>query len=104
MSDQKPCMFCGKPGGSKEHIVSQWILRDLGLHDIKTKIGFGNQIQTGEMNEIMAPQRLGGFVTDSVCHDCNTVWMHDLENEVKPLLSPLLVDPWSANDRRIFSG
>lgn len=66
-------------------------------------MGFGNQVKTGEMDEIMAPQRLGGFVTEEICHECNTGWMHDLEDEVKPLLSPLMVDPWPNNDRVILS-
>jgi hypothetical protein len=65
MSDSKLCIFCGRNESSREHIVSKWILNDLGLYQIKTKLGFGNQIKTGEMDEIMETQPLGSFVTDS---------------------------------------
>ena len=104
MSNPTLCIFCGQEGGSDEHIVPRWILRDLALYDEKTKLGFGNQIKSGAMDEIMAPQRLGGFVTQTVCHKCNMGWMHDLEDEVKPLLTPLMVDPWPSNDCQILSG
>ena len=104
MSDSKLCIFCGRNESSREHIVSKWILNDLGLYQIKTKLGFGNQIKTGEMDEIMETQPLGSFVTDSVCRQCNNNWMSELERQVKPLLSPLMVDPWPPDDRAILSG
>jgi hypothetical protein len=75
----------------------------VGLYKVKTRLGFGNQIKTGEMDEIEEPQPLGAFVTDSVCAACNNGWMSQLENHVKPLLSPLMVDPWPANDRQLLS-
>jgi len=74
-----------------------------GLYPVKTKIGFGNQINSGHMDEISEPQPLGSFVTDSICRACNNGWMSQLESQVRPLLSPLLVDPWPKNDRPILS-
>jgi hypothetical protein len=103
MSRQKPCIFCSKAGGSKEHIVGKWLLNDLGLNSTKTRLGFGNQIKTGEMDEIDEPRPLGSFVTDAVCAACNSGWMSQLESEVKPLLSPLLVSPWPTNDRELLA-
>jgi len=102
MSNSKICMFCGKNGGNEEHIVGKWILRDLDLYKTKTKIGFGLQRKTGEMDEIEAPQPLGSFKTDSVCETCNNTWMSQLENQVKPILTPLLQVPWPANDKPLF--
>ena len=100
----KPCIFCGQLGGNEEHIVSRWILRDLGMYSLKSKMGFGNQIPSGEMEEISQPQRLGSFVTDSICATCNNGWMSRLESQVKPLLSPLLAETWPINDRALLSG
>jgi hypothetical protein len=104
MSDHKLCIFCGQPGGNNEHIIGKWLLNDLDLYSIKTKMGFGNQIKTGELDEIMQPQPLGSFVTDDICAKCNNGWMSQLESQVKPLLTPLLVDPWPTNDREFLSG
>jgi hypothetical protein len=102
MSSPKLCIFCGQPGGNKEHIVPKWILKDLDLHKSKTKLGFGNQLKTGGMDEIMEPHPLGSFVTDSICANCNNGWMSQLENEVKQLLSPLMVDPIPSDERQLF--
>lgn len=103
MFSAKLCIFCGQPAGNREHIVGKWLLNDLNLYSIKTKLGFGNQTKTGEMDEIVEPCQLGGCVTDEVCASCNNGWMSGLESEVKPLLSPLLADPWPANDRPLFA-
>ena len=56
------------------------------------------------MDEVMEKQPLGSFVTESICQKCNNGWMSKLENEVKPLLSPLFVAPWPVNDAQILSG
>jgi hypothetical protein len=103
VSNQSKCIFCGQPGGSREHIVGKWILNDFGLYSIKSRFGFGNQLPTGNMDEIEAPQPLGGFYTDSVCRSCNNGWMSQLEDAVKPLLSPLLVEPWPSPDRQLLT-
>jgi hypothetical protein len=102
MSGVKRCIFCGNHGGNEEHIVPKWIVRDLGLYNLKTRIGFGVQRASGEMDEIQAPQPLGAFVTDAVCETCNNKWMSQLENKVKPLLTPLLHEQWPADDRPLF--
>lgn len=104
MSVQVECIFCGQPAGSAEHIVAKWMLRDLDLYKIKSRIGFGRQRPDGELDEIDAPQPLGSFTTDQVCGTCNKGWMSRLENYVKPLLSPLLVTPLPADDRKLFQG
>ena len=103
MSSQKLCIFCGQPGGNREHIVGKWLLNDLNLYATRTRIGFGNLLKTGKMDEIDEPRSLGSFITDAVCAICNNGWMSQLESAVKPLLSPLLVDPWPANSRRLLS-
>jgi hypothetical protein len=103
MSAPKMCIFCGKEGGHREHIVSEWLLRDLDLYKTKTRLGFGVLNQSGQMDEIQAPQPASSFVTDAICANCNNVWMSDLEKVVKPLLTPLLSDPWPANHRQLFS-
>jgi hypothetical protein len=103
MSCQKQCIFCGQPGGNEEHIVGKWLLRDLDLYSTRTRLGFGSQLKTGAMDEIDESRPLGGFVTDAVCTLCNNGWMSQLESSVKPLISPLLVDPWPSNDRPLLS-
>jgi hypothetical protein len=96
------CIFCGKQGGNREHIVGRWMLRDLGLYSQKFKIGFGMQRPDGGMDEIKAPQPLGSFVTDQICANCNNGWMSQLEDAAKPLLTPLFQDSLPADDRPLF--
>jgi len=102
MLTSKICMFCGGCGGNGEHIVGEWILRYLDLYKMRSRIGFGVQRQSGEMDEIDAKQPLSSFKTDAICQACNNNWMSQLENKVKPLLTPLLQTPWPANDRPLF--
>jgi hypothetical protein len=80
-------MFCGQLGGNREHVVGKWILNALDLYSAKTKLGFARE--TGQLNEVYEPCQLGGFVTDSICQNCNNGWMSRLESEVKPLLTRL---------------
>lgn len=96
------CIFCGKQGGNREHTVGRWMLRDLGLYSQKFKIGFGVQRPDGGMDEIKAPQPLGSFVTDQICAECNNGWMSQLEDAVKPLLTPLLQETLPNDDRPLF--
>lgn len=97
-------MFCGKVADSEEHIIGKWLLRDLGLYNFKSRIGFGRQRADGSMDEIDAPQPLGGFRTKEVCRDCNNGWMSGLETYVKPRLAGLFDDPVSLNHRLMFQG
>jgi len=94
-------MFCGG-GKSKEHIVSQWILRDCDLSNTECRMGFGMQQPGGGMDSITEPLYLTKFCTMDVCETCNNEWMSQLENGVKSVLHPFLQKTWPENDKELF--
>jgi hypothetical protein len=88
MSSPRLCVFCGQAAGNKEHIVGKWLRNDLGLYSAKSKIGIALQHPTGGTDDLIEPQPLGSFVTESVFEKCNNGWISLSVKEVKALLSP----------------
>ena len=80
------CVFCRRPGQkmSKEHLWPEWVLNLLPG-------GFANRNVTykmddshlGRIREIQLP--LFQLTVKDVCEDCNTGWMHQLEDATRPL-------------------
>jgi hypothetical protein len=87
------CLFCGRPAGSKEHIIAQWIgrsLSDVGLPGVV--ISFRHEWANPEAGLKLRKKRAKGtaYTTRAFCGDCNNGWMADLEESVKPILEPML--------------
>lgn len=78
--DRERCAFCNGPDPTAEHVFPQWLSRELlsisTLVDLKAERG---------------PRPLRTVnITAPICRKCNNRWLSVLENDVKPLLTPLV--------------
>lgn len=77
----RQCLFCTRPVNSKEHIFSNWILKDLKhAETIKATIGKRPSFYLAK------PEIKVGVV----CRSCNNGWMSDLETENKPAIQAMI--------------
>lgn len=73
------CPFCGGADTSEEHVWPKWVSRELGGHG-----GF-------VMPSPHGPHRLPSLaITAPVCGTCNNRWLSVLENDVQPVLRPMI--------------
>lgn len=93
-------MFCGrilppkrvKTGGkSDEHIIARWLLEHLGIGTTTITPGHLN-VRSGDIIQTRH-HTLNNFVGGSVCRDCNSGWMSELESQAKPILQTLIANP-----------
>jgi len=92
----RPCLFCKRPGRSNEHIWPIWAHALIGsdargfsiakaTHDIRTK-----EIRVDKT--VYRPQsRATDYVVRAVCKKCNNTWMSAIEEQAKPLLTPMIL-------------
>ena len=76
----RKCLFCGgEKNLTQEHVIAQWLQRELGISQETVWI-FG-----GSENEIKADRELvmNRFTDGRICRACNTNWMSKLEDENK---------------------
>jgi hypothetical protein len=82
----RKCVFCGAAGKMHhEHVFADWIQRLLG------DLGKGTHIRTRPDEENVWQDTAFKRKVGCVCQPCNNHWMNDLENEVKPWLTPTLL-------------
>ncbi len=85
------CVFCGLSRlASVEDVVPKWVRYALDPTSSVTV-----RAEPGGATARM--QHLVVTLHDMVCEVCNTGWMHDLEERVKPFLKPLLVNKHGAD-------
>jgi hypothetical protein len=82
--ERKQCLFCENYANSKEDTFPLWLLEVIGKRDdmVKAISGLPKKIQKGS-----AVLRIR-----TVCDTCNGGWMSKLEQDVIPVLKPLLLD------------
>jgi hypothetical protein len=83
-SSKRLCLFCDSKAAEREHIIPKWILEKLEWGKGPFHISFDNQTPI----ELGSPERTAKVV----CSKCNHGWMSDLEQAVRPILSPLMFD------------
>lgn len=83
----KTCIFCARRADSDEDVIPKWITRLLRKQERErvpmrtSRFGHGPHDQlAGE-----SIQKVG-----SVCSQCNNGWMSRLEEDVKPILKPMI--------------
>ena len=86
-----PCVFCGNAKLSNEHVWPRWLARaapgpqqSLRVFRRRTEQAGGTQAQ----DEWPAPPYT--IKVRAVCRRCNHGWMSELEQEVRPLMEPML--------------
>lgn len=78
-----PCVFCGAPADSKEHVIPGWISKRLGIKSFLTQTSAGGRVGPQKQSISFASHRKRIF-----CTGCNTHFKH-LEDAVIPLLVPM---------------
>jgi hypothetical protein len=70
----------------KEHVLPNWLANEL------SDVGMGTHERIGAFGEDKGKWKARPFTVrvGTVCPDCNQGWMHVLENEVRPWLTPML--------------
>jgi hypothetical protein len=93
------CKFCGGTEMSKEHIFGEW-LEPLfpGGENRQESIFEGTPTDSiNDPTKFRTDKKIPGGVhkkqSRNFCIPCNTVWMHDIVEAVRPLAWPLLFLP-----------
>jgi hypothetical protein len=84
MADAARCVFCGRPGTSEEHVFATWIADVLKGEGTFT---LGRQHGRSKTN-----LKHLGVTSRAACATCNTTWMSQSEQAVRPLLTPAIQD------------
>jgi hypothetical protein len=87
----KQCIFCQASGPgvtiTREHVWPHWLLT-------QSKVQFDTGLEVARINgqPTGEPRQAKPFTRRPriVCYRCNTGWMHDLEEQARPSLLPLL--------------
>lgn len=85
------CLFCGQSGlASVEDVIPKWV-----RYALNPASSITIRAEPGSTTTRM--QHLVVVLRDMVCEGCNTGWMHDLEEKVKPFLKPMLTHKHSVD-------
>jgi hypothetical protein len=88
---QRFCIFCGKPGLTREHVWADWLKRFIP----KTAANYSRFVATAhpthtEFKRKMVSGDLRSQRLKVVCKSCNNGWMSRLQERTKSLLLPFL--------------
>ena len=85
----RTCVFCGGSPVTKEHVWPDWLRRRTAVSEaVAHRQVFEHHGQTVEERDWNdQPFKL---TVRAVCRNCNNGWMHQLEQDVEPLLGPML--------------
>jgi hypothetical protein len=79
----RQCLFCSNPVNSREHIWSDWILKDLkSAKPIRIRIGKRTDVWSDKPEVLVK----------CVCDQCNNGWMSRLESLNKPHMHSMMHD------------
>ena len=96
---QRFCIFCGKPGLTREHVWADW-LKKYVRKDMKEHSALFAIVHPTH-SEPHRKKRSGDLQSRRlrvVCKDCNTGWMSRLQEKAKPHLLPLIQGEVTALD------
>lgn len=84
----KRCLFCGSAHSlSKEHIIPQWLLKEIGLDDQQIAM---SHVSTFGVTKSQRAHSFTTLVNAQVCQECNSGWMSKLEVSVKDIITSLM--------------
>ncbi len=90
----RPCIFCERPANSKEDAWPLWLIRLLGATEAGSVEAQRGRQAPKAWRAGKAKLRVG-----FVCTKCNSGWMSQLENRVKPIVEGLFGDEPVTLDR-----
>lgn len=82
----RACVFCGVLKQSKEHVYPKWLRKLVRTHDKVITI-----TETESGTQTRQTQVPFDVTVNTVCKTCNTGWMHQLEDQAKPVLEPMIL-------------
>lgn len=83
----KPCVFCGRPADTAEHVLPCWLRSAVEADGQIAK----NRVRTERGLRRQWAALAFDTAVNSVCRECNNGWMSRLEESAKPLLQPMIV-------------
>lgn len=85
------CLFCDSSDVTQEHLYPKWTVEALRQkHPPRRDLIRGLKMSDGEVQREWwnsSPVLTSGLV----CAECNSTWMSEIENTVKPILLPLIL-------------
>ena len=91
------CIYCGNDGSSKEHVWPRWIRKHAATVMKVSPANFQTYSSTNELLGTEPERRLHkeghsrlSLTIQHPCEDCNTGWMHDLEDAAIPMVKPMI--------------
>lgn len=91
------CIYCGNEGSSKEHVWPRWIRKHAATVMKVSPANFQTYSFTSEHIGKEPEHRLRkeghsrlSLTIQHPCEDCNTGWMHDLEDASIPIVKPMI--------------
>src|SRR6266568_7486843 len=92
------CAFCGDSGGmTKEHVWPQWLREHAGelepvrfAHTAGFERSAADAFRETRTVTVQQPGSVLNLVARAVCARCNSGWMSQLEERVRPLLLGLI--------------
>lgn len=90
----RSCIFCERRATSKEHAWPMWLMQRIGATE-------GGRVEAQRGRQAPMTWRAGNasLTVRCVCASCNSGWMSDLENRVKPIVERLFTEQPVALDR-----
>jgi hypothetical protein len=87
-----PCVFCGNSRLTREHVWPRWLARAAPAPRPRVLLirRRTNHLWEGQRTENQWSAPAYTIRVRAVCAACNNGWMSDLEQEVRPLLEPML--------------
>jgi hypothetical protein len=101
----RKCIFGNQKGGSAEHVSPDWLNKVLPIEEIGSVTAQAVVVEhTVSFEGTTIRSYTGGaaasLTVKDVCHDCNTGWMQRLENEARPMMSPMITGGVKLLDQR----
>jgi hypothetical protein len=102
----RKCIFCGsRKNITREHIVPDWVrnvvprIADHHTHSATRIVPHPTEHAALVIPKLNSHEgNLGNKKLLMVCHSCNTGWMKNLQDELIPILTPLIRGDWDKFD------
>ena len=76
------CAFCGRGPVTAEHVWPEWIVKQFPITRIR--------VHRTARSTSSYPEKSIKLTTRFVCEGCNSGWMSDIENRIKPVLLQMI--------------
>ena len=88
--NMQSCALCGSADvpATREHVIPAWARRSFDIQG-PIKVDRRDETATGPLVQVGKIQHLNITLDEAICKDCNTVWLSQLEREVRPFLAPM---------------